>query len=150
MTDWRAVGAGCVLAGGYLLLLAILPWVSSVRLAGVPLVLGAGLLAGATAGLAADEGPHAGAWHGLLAGAVSGGVFAAVFVYVFAENVDGGVFHGLNDVVARSAADFPVVATHGSLVVGVLAGVGWASIAALGLFAGGRAPRRDSYRVIER
>lgn len=150
MTDWRAVAAGGAVAGGYLLLLATVPGLESARLAGVPLVLGAGLLAGATAGLAVDDGPRVGAWHGLLAGSLAGGLFAVAFVAVLSGNVAGGVFHGLNYVLATSAGEFPVVATHGTLVVGVLAGTGWAVIAALGLFAGSRAPQRESYRVIER
>lgn len=150
MTDWRAVFAGAGVGGGYLLALAVVPGLAAARLAGVPLVLGAGLLAGSAAALAADVDPHGGAWHGPLAGGIAGGVFAVCFVAVLFANVDGGVYHGFNYVLATSAGEFPVVRTHGLLVVGGLAGVGWALIAALGLWAGRRALLRDSHRLIER
>ncbi|WP_255149145.1 hypothetical protein [Halorarius halobius] len=149
MTDWRAVAVGAVAAAAYLGTLAFLPGLDRLRLTGVPLLLGTGLVAGAAAGLAADRGPETGAWHGLLAGSLAGALFAATLVYVFAANVPFGVFHGLNYVLAASAGQFPVVATHGRLVVAGLAGAGWAGIAALGLVAGRLAPLRETYHVIE-
>lgn len=147
--NWRAVSAGTAAALAYLAVLALLPGLERVRLAGVPLVLATGLVAGAASGLVADDGPLAGAWHGLLAGSLGGGAFAVVLVAVFAANEPYGVFHGLNYVVALSAGDFPVIATNGELVVAGIAGGGWAAIAALGLVAGRRAPLRETYGVIE-
>lgn len=147
--DWRAVAAGTTAALAYLAVLALLPGLEHVRLAGVPLVLATGLVAGAAAGLVADDGPVAGAWHGLLAGSLGGAAFAVALVTVFSINEPYGVFHGLNYVVALSAGDFPVVATHGSTVVAALAGVGWAGIALLGVYAGHVAPRRDGRTLIE-
>jgi hypothetical protein len=149
MTDWRAVATGAGAAAVYLAFLAFFPGLDGVRIEGVPLVLGTGLVAGAAAGLRADQGPGAGAWHGLLSGCVAGALFAVTLVVVFAENLPFGVFHGLNYVVALSAGQFPVVATNGQLVVAGIAGAGWAAIAALGLVAGRQAPLRESYGVIE-
>jgi hypothetical protein len=148
-TDWRAVTGGVAAAVAYLGLLALLPGLEGVRLAGVPLVLATGLVAGAAAGVAADSGPTAGGWHGLLAGSVAGGAFAATLVYVFFVNEPYGVFHGLNYVVARYAAYFPVVATYPDTVVAGLAGTGWALIAGLGGYAGHAAPRREGGSLIE-
>ncbi|MFC7175710.1 hypothetical protein [Halosegnis marinus] len=148
-TDWRAVLAGAGAALAYLALLALAPGFDAVRLAGVPLVLATGLVAGAAAGLAADRGPGPGAWHGLLAGSLGGAAFAVTLVYVFSANEPYGVFHGLNYVVATSAADFPVVATHGRAVVAGIAGTGWTLIAALGIYAGHAAPRREGGSLIE-
>lgn len=149
MTDWRAVATGAVAAATYLAALAFVPGFEAVRLEGIPLVLGTGLVAGAAAGLGADRGSHAGAWHGLLAGSVAGGGFAVALVYVFWTNQPYGVFHGLNHLVATAAGEFPVIATHGQLVIAGLAGGGWAVIAALGLFGGRQAPKRETYRVVE-
>lgn len=147
--DWRAVAAGTGAAGAYLAVLALLPGLQRVRLAGVPLVLATGLVAGAAAGLVADDGPVAGAWHGLLAGSFGGAGFAVTLVTVFSLNEPYGVFHGLNYVLALSAGDVPVVARHGRAVVAALAGVGWAGIALLGVYAGHAAPRRDGSALIE-
>lgn len=132
------------------MVLLVVPGLESVRVAGVFLVLASGLVAGASASLAADQGPEAGAWHGLLAGSVAGGLAAGLVAYTFSTpGAARGVFYGLNYLVATSAGTFPVVASHGVLVVAVGAGIGWGLIAALGLYAGHRAPLRDSYSVIE-
>jgi len=147
--DPRAVVAGTAAALAYLAVLALLPGLERVRLAGVPLVLGTGLVAGAAAGLVADDGPVAGAWHGLLAGSLGGAAFAVALVTVFSLNEPYGVFHGLNYVVALSAGAVPVVATHGRAVVAGLAGGGWALIALLGVYAGHAAPRRNDGALIE-
>lgn len=147
--DWRAVSAGTAAALAYLAVLALLPGLERVRLAGVPLVLATGLVAGTASGLVADDGPLAGAWHGLLAGSLGGAAFAVVLIAVFSANEPYGVFYGLNYVLALSAGDFPVVATHGRAVVAGLAGAGWALIALLGVYAGHAAPRRDAPSLIE-
>ncbi|WP_255195527.1 hypothetical protein [Halorarius litoreus] len=149
MTDWRAVVTGTGAATAYLAFLAFFPGLTGVRLEGVPLVLGTGLVAGAAAGIRADRGPQVGAWHGLLAGSLAGALFAVTLVSVFWSNLPFGVFHGLNYVLAVSAGRFPVVATHGPAVVAGIAGGGWAAIAALGLLAGRQAPLRETYGVIE-
>lgn len=149
MTDWRAVAVGAAAAAAYLAVLGFLPGLHAARLEAVPLVLGTGFVAGAAAGLRADRGPAAGAWHGLLAGCVAGGLFALATVYVFSVNEPYGVFHALNYLVATAAGTFPVVATHGRIVVGAVAGTGWAAIAALGLLAGRRAPMRETRAVVE-
>jgi len=147
--DWRAVAMGTVAALTYLAALALFPGGERVRLAGIPLVLATGLVAGSAAGLVADDGPLAGAWHGLLAGSLGGAAFAVTLVTVFSLNEPYGVFHGLNYVVALSAGDFPVVATHSRAVVAGLAGGGWTLIALLGIYAGHAAPRRDGGTLIE-
>jgi hypothetical protein len=147
--DWRAISAGVAASLAYLAALALLPGLERVRLAGVPLVLATGLVAGAAAALVADDGPLAGAWHGLLAGSLGGAAFAVVLVAVFSANEPYGVFYGLNYVLALSAGDVPVVATHGDAVVAALAGVGWALITLLGVYAGHAAPRRDGSGLIE-
>ena len=149
MTDWRAVGTGVGATALYLAFLAFFPGLRAVRFEGIPLVLGTGLVAGSAAGLRANRGPTVGAWHGLLSGCVAGAMFAVTLVVVFAENLPFGVFHGLNYVLAVSAGRFPVVATNGELVVALVAGVGWAVIATLGLVAGRQAPLRETYGVIE-
>lgn len=80
---------------------------------------------------------------GLLAGSLAGGLFALAFWYLLTLPArPPGVFYGLNYLLARAAGPVPVVATHGSLVVAVLAGVAWGGIAACGLYAGSRAPLR--------
>lgn len=150
MTDWRAVGLGVAAATVYLGVLAFTPGLDDVRLMGVPLVLATGLVAGAAAAIGTGQEPARGAWHGLLAGSVSGALFAVTLVVVFSENLPFGVFHGLNYVLAVSAGRFPVVATHGSLVVAAIAGIGWAGIAGLGLYAGRAAPKRETNAVVER
>jgi hypothetical protein len=150
VTDVRAVVHGGAFGGVYLLVLLLLPGLERIRVAGVFLVLASGLVAGATAGLAVDDGPQAGAWHGLLAGSLAGAIAAVTVAYTFTTpGAARGVFYGLNSLVATSAATFPVVASHGVLVVAVGTGIGWGVIAALGLYAGHRAPLRDSYRIIE-
>lgn len=148
-TDWGAVVSGVCAAVVYIGILALFPGLEGVRFAGVPLVLATGLVAGAAAGVAADAGPRGGAWHGLLAGSLGGAVFAVTLVYVFAANEPYGVFHGLNYVLALSAGDFRVIATHGRLVVAGLAGVGWTVIALLGVYAGYAAPQREGGALIE-
>ncbi|MFB6117901.1 hypothetical protein [Halosegnis sp.] len=148
-TDWRAVVSGAGAAVVYLAVLALFPGLEGVRVAGVPLVLGTGLVAGAAAGMAADDGPAAGAWHGLLSGSLGGAIFAVTLVYVFAANEPYGVFHGLNHVLALSAADFTVVATHGRAVVAGVAGLGWVLIAVLGVYAGYVAPQRQGGALVE-
>lgn len=147
--DPRAVVAGTAAALAYLAVLALLPGLERVRLAGVPLVLATGLVAGAASGLVADDGPVAGAWHGLFAGSLSGAAFAVVLVTVFSSNEPYGVFHGLNYVVALSAGEFPAVVTHGRAVVAGVAGGGWGLIALLGVYAGHAAPRRNGGSLIE-
>lgn len=158
MTEWRAVGVGFAAGTAYLAVLAFLPGLRALRWSAVALVLGTGLVAGAAAGLAAGGGPDApstpaavreGGWHGLLAGSLSGGLFAAAFVGALRMNTHLGVFFGLNYLLATSAGRFPVVATHGELVVAALAGLGWSVIAALGLYAGLRAPERETNAVVE-
>jgi hypothetical protein len=149
MTDWRAVTVGAGAAAVYLAFLTFFPGFEGVRIEAVPLVLGTGLVAGAAAGLRADRGPTAGAWHGLLSGCLAGALFAVTLVVVFTENLPFGVFHGLNYVVATSAGQFTVVATHGPMVVAGIAGAGWGAIAALGLVAGRQAPLRETYGVVE-
>lgn len=150
MTDPRAVAHGGAAGYVYLLVLVFVPGLERVRFAGVLLVLASGLVSGAVAGIAADDGPRAGAWHGLLAGSLAGAAAAALVAYTFTTpGAARGVFYGLNYLVATSAATFPVVASHGVLVVAVGTGLGWGLIAALGLYAGHRAPQRDSYTIIE-
>ncbi|WP_435193820.1 hypothetical protein [Natronomonas sp. EA1] len=140
--DWRAVLAGVGASVAYLLLLAGFPGTETVRLGGVPLVLATGLIAGATAGRLAPS-ARVGGWHGLCSGSLAGGLFAGSFWYLLALPArPPGVYYGLNYLLAVSAGQFPVVATHGPLVVALLAGVGWAGIAVCGLYAGTRAPQR--------
>lgn len=149
-TEPRAVVHGGAAGSVYLLVLLLVPGLERVRIAGVLLVLASGLVAGATAGLAADDGPRPGAWHGLLAGSLAGGATAGLVAYTFTTpGAARGVFYGLNYLVATSAGTFPVIARHGVLVVAGGAGIGWGVIAALGLYAGHRAPLRDSHSVIE-
>lgn len=149
-TDPRAVVHGAVAGGVYLLVLLVVPGLERVRVAGVLLVLASGLVAGASAGIAADDGPWVGAWHGLLAGSLAGAITAGLVTYTFTTpGAARGVFYGLNYLVATAAGTFPAIASHGVLVVAVGTGVGWALIAALGLYAGHRAPLRDSYSIIE-
>ncbi|PSP57201.1 hypothetical protein BRC72_09175 [Halobacteriales archaeon QH_7_66_36] len=149
LTDWRAVASGLGAALLYLAVLALFPGFEGVRFAGVPLVLGTGLVAGAAAGIAADDGPTTGAWHGLLSGSLGGAAFAVTLVYVFAANEPYGVFYGLNYVLALSAGDISVIATHGRTVVAGLAGTGWVLITVLGIYAGYTAPQREGRTLIE-
>lgn len=149
MTDARAVAAGVGLGALYVAALLWFPGLERARVAAVPLTLATGLVAGASAGLLADDGPRAGGWHGLLAGSAAGGLVAATTVYTFTvPGAASGAFYAMNYLLATSAGTFPVVAARGPLVLAVLAGLGWAGIAALGLYAGRRAPLREGGSLI--
>lgn len=158
MTEWRAVATGAAAGTAYLGLLAVLPGLRGLRWTAVPLVLATGLVAGVAAGLVAGGGPTAeadarairdGAWHGLLAGSLAGAVFAVAFVGALRTDTHAGVFYPLNYLLATSAGRFPVVAERGGLVVAALAGLGWAGMAALGLYGGRAAPQRETSRLLE-
>lgn len=149
-TNWRAVGVGVVWGLGYLLVLTT-PVFTRVRWFAVPLVLGAGLLAGATAGRLAERGVHEGGRHGFVAGSVTGVCFAVGFwLALSTPGLSGGIFWSLNYLLATNAGRFPLVATHGTLVVEALAVLGGFAIALLGEYAGRRAPTRTAGVLIER
>lgn len=142
-TDWRAVGVGVAWGLGYLAVLSV-PVFSNLRWLAVPLVLATGLLAGAAAGGLAGRGVHEGGRHGLISGGLTGAGFAvALWVTFSTPGATSGVFWSLEYLLATSAGRFPVVATHGRLVVGALAVLGGLAIALLGEYAGRRAPARE-------
>lgn len=149
MTDVKAVVVGVLASTVYIAALLWLPGMAAARLVVLPLLLATGLVAGAAASLAAADGPRVGAWHGLLSGTVAGGLVAAITIYTFSiPGASRGAFRAANSLVATAAGSAPVVAEHGPLVLAVLAGLGWAVIAALGLYAGRRAPLREGTGVI--
>lgn len=149
MIDARAVATGVALGGLYIATLLWLPGMEQARLAAVPLMVATGLVAGSGAGLAADAGPRSGGWHGLAAGSLVGAGVAATLFYTFTvPGAASGAFYAANYLLATFAGQFPVIAQHGPVVLAVLAGLVWAGIAALGLYAGRQAPLRETSGVI--
>lgn len=144
--DWPAVAAGVAWGVGYLALLSI-PVFSGLRWIAVPLALASGLLAGAAAGrLARSDGAEA--RHGLAAGLLTGGCFATGFwVALSTPGLSVGVFYEFNYLLATNAGRMGVIATHGPLVVSLLAVLGGAAVALLGYLAGREAPKRGAEPV---
>lgn len=142
--DWPAVGAGVAWGVGYLAVLSV-PAFSGLRWTAVPLVLAAGLLAGAAAGRLARRDPDAGGVHGLVAGLLTGTCFAAGFwLALDTPGMSVGVFYGFNYLLATSAGRVSVIATHGPLVVASFAVFGGTVMALLGFLAGREAPKRGT------
>lgn len=148
-TDWRAVGVGTLWGIGHLAVLTVPPF-ERLGWSAVPLVLATGLLAGAATGRIVDH-VEGGGRHGLLSGGVTGACFAVAFwVALSSPGIDAGVFYALNYLLATSAGQFPVVATHGEYVVGALAVLGGLGIALLAEYAGRRAPERgEQFLLVE-
>lgn len=148
---WRAVLAGVAWGVGYLAVLYLLAPLERVGLVAVPLVLGAGPLAGAAAGWLARSGPTESARHGLFAGVLSGLAFAAAFWHVLSVSrfnsltpfSHGGAFYALKLTFAYSAGDVAVIAAYPGRVAGALAVAGAVAIALLGGYAGYVAATRE-------
>ncbi|PSP97553.1 hypothetical protein BRC89_11165 [Halobacteriales archaeon QS_4_70_19] len=154
---WWAVLTGVAWGVGYLALVYLLAPLESVGLVAVPLVLGAGPLAGAAAGWLARGGPAESTRHGLLAGSLTGLAFAGAFWHVLSVSRfdsltpfgNGGAFYAAKLTFAYSASDFPVVAAHPGRIAGALAVGGAVILALLGGYAGYVADAREEARFID-
>ena len=149
--DWPAVTVGFGWGVGYLAVLSV-PVFSGLGWAAVPLVLASGLLAGAAAGRLARREDSAGGRHGLAAGLLTGTCFALGFWFALSTpGLSVGVFYGFNHLLATSAGRVRMIATHGPLVVAVLAVLGGVTVTLLGYVAGREAPKRgDDPSFVER
>jgi hypothetical protein len=154
---WRAVLVGVVWGVGYLALCYLLVPLERVGLAAVPLVLGAGPLAGAAAGWFTDEGPTKSTRHGLFAAGLTGLAFAAVFWHIVSVarfNTltpfgHGGAFYAAKLMFAYSAGDFPFVSANPGRAAGALAIAGAVAITLLGSYAGYVASVREHVKFID-
>lgn len=154
---WRPVLTGVAWGAGYLALVYLLAPLERVGLVAVPLVLGAGPLAGASAGWLTGGGPAESTRHGLLAGSLTGLAFAGAFWHVLSVSRfqsltpfgNGGAFYAAKLTFAYSAGDFPFVAANPGRVAGALTVAGAVTIALLGGYAGYVADAREEAKFID-